>query len=292
MHCALSISAPPGPRSSARARCFVFWAVIVLLLAAVCCPGCHPGATAPASPRRLTIAAASSLADALRELASLFEAANAGVLVDLSFGGSNQLRAQLENGFPGDLFASADRKQMEAAVASHVVDAPTVRLIAENQLALIVPRRNGAGLKGLADLARPGLRIVVADDSVPAGRYTRLMLERAAALPELGPEFVAGVRAGIVSKEENVAAVVAKVVLDEADAGFAYLSEAAGASAAGLMVIPLPPAVQQRAEYLIAVTTRTSDAALAGRFIDFLAAPESVAILRRRGFAGPESGPR
>lgn len=267
--------------------------VLVLLSLSGCeqrAPRAVSPSPAPFAPLR--VLAAASLADAFREAGAAFEAAHPATKVEFSFAGSNQLRTQLENGGPGDVFASADRKQMDAAVASKVVDPATIRVFAINRLALIVPSENRAGITSLADLARPGLKIVVADKSVPAGNYTLHMLEAAGQDPRLGLSFVNGFNANIVSREQNVAAVAAKVALNEADAGIAYASDASGSNSAKLHVFPLPDAVAQNAEYIVATTVRAGDAALASRFIEYLQSPDAVAIIVRRGFLAPRPEPK
>ena len=115
---------------------------------------------------------------------------------------------------------------MDAAASSKVIDASTRRTVAFNTLALITPRVNPAKITGLADLARPGLKLIVADKAVPAGAYTRRLLETARLT--MGDSTMAAIEANIVSFEENAAGVVAKVALNEADAGFAYATDAAG----------------------------------------------------------------
>lgn len=280
-----------------RAVRVAFLFLLPLLVAIGGCerkPASAPAASAPAdtaAPARttqLTVFAAASLADAFREIGASFEAAHPGARVAFSFGGSNQLRTQLENGAPADLFASADRRQMDAAVASQVVDETTVRVFAHNRLALIVPRENRAGVKELADLARPGLKVVVADKAVPVGNYTRLMLDKARELPSLGPAFVDAFDANTVSREENVAAVVAKIALNEADAAIAYASDAAGSNGPKLTSLPLPPGLEQRADYVVGVTARAADPALAAKFLEFLLSEEAAAKLVARGFTTPE----
>ncbi len=261
----------------------------MLAIAALSAGGCAEKPAAAGSGRVVVLAAA-SLADAFREAGGAFESANPGVRVEFSFAGSNQLRTQLENGGPGDVFVSADRKQMDAATTARVVDAATVRVFARNRLAIIVPRENRAGVTGLADLARPGLKVLVADKAVPAGNYTRLMLEKAGRSAAFGAALVAGVEGNIVSREENVAAVVAKVALGEADAGIAYASDAAGGNGPRLTVIALPAELEQRAEYVAAVTSRAVDARLSARFVEFLVSKEETGILERRGFMGPDVG--
>lgn len=259
-----------------------------LAIALVWCCACESKPNPKAA--KVRVLAAASLADAFREVGPLFESAHPGVKVEFSFGGSNQLRTQLENGGPGDVFVSADRKQMDAASASRVVDPATVKVFVHNRLALIVPKENRAGIRTVADLARPGLKIVVADKAVPAGNYTRLMLDQAARLAGMGPSVVQGIEANIVSREENVAAVVAKIALNEADAGIAYASDAAGDNGAKLTVIALPPELEERAEYLAAVTGRSSDPALGAKFVEFLVSKEAGEILRKRGFEAAGEG--
>jgi molybdate transport system substrate-binding protein len=267
---------------------------LLLLTLLVTLTGCNDKASPPASSKpafqKLTVLAAASLADAFREIGASFEAANPGVKVEFSFAGSNQLRTQLESGAPGDVFASADRKQMTAAAASKSIDPATVHVFANNRLALIVPKENRAGIKALADLGKPNLKIVVADKAVPVGNYTRQMLDKAATTDGLGPDFVKAFDANTVSKEENVAAVVTKLALNEADAGIAYASDASGGNAPKLLVIALPPALEQRAEYPIAVTSHAADAKLAARFVDYVLSSDGVATLVNRGFAAPTPG--
>lgn len=235
---------------------------------------------------RVTVLAAASLADAFREAGASFEAANHGTKVEFSFAGSNQLRTQLEHGAPGDVFASADRKQMDAATAAKVVDGTTVRVFARNRLALIVPKANKAGIASLADLAKPGVKIVVADKAVPVGNYTRLMLDSAQSAPGFGETFVKAFDANTVSREENVAAVVTKVALGEADAGIAYASDAAGGNADRLTIVPIPDALDQQAQYVCAVTARAANKAQAARFVEFLLSPAGQKILVKCGFLG------
>lgn len=266
-----------------------FWCTVLGLAAVMLtwAAGCDGNQTPPA-PATLRVLAASSLAEAFREVGVAFEAAHPGSRIEFSFAGSNQLRMQLENGGTGDVFVSADRVQMDAAIAANIVAPPSVREFAHNRLAIIVPRENHAAIRTLADLARPGLKVIIADTTVPAGRYARLMLEEAGRSAALGAEFVNGLEANVVSHEQSAAAVVAKIALDEADAAIAYASDAAGGN--GLTVIPLPPELEQRAEYVAAVTIRAANAALAARFVEFLAASDATAILVKRGFEVPDAG--
>lgn len=262
-------------------------ALLVAMLSICMCSACKRPSSSPPAKSTLTILAAASLADTFRELGAAFEASHPDSKLSFSFAGSNQLRTQLENGAPGDLFASADRGQMEAAIVAGCVDSSTIHLFAHNRLALLVPIENRAGIKTLADLAQPALKIVVADKAVPAGNYTRLMLDKAAATPDLGKKFVSAFDANTVSREENVAAVVAKIALNEADAGIAYATDAARAYAAKLTMLTIPPELDQQTDDVIAVTARTSNPVLARQFVEFLSSDSAKATLRAKGFVLP-----
>jgi molybdate transport system substrate-binding protein len=275
-------------------------ALALVVAIALAAGGCEEKRPAPAPPAasaahpdakavRLTVLAASSLADAFREIGDLYTQSAPARQIEFAFAGSNQLRLQLEHGAPGDVFVSADRKQMDAAAAAKTIDPATIRVLVRNRLAIVVPRENPARIQTLADLRRERLKIVVADKSVPVGNYTRLMLEKAAAATDFGPSFVAAFDANTVSREENVAAVIAKVALGEADAGIAYASDAAGANAAKLHVLPIPDPLDQRAEYVVAITSRAADPAAARDFLDFLRTRPAAQLLQKRGFLVPES---
>jgi molybdate transport system substrate-binding protein len=274
---------------------------VVGVMLALCSAGCEKKASTGASDTHkppatksttLRVFAAASLAEAFREIGAGFEAANPGIHMEFNFAGSNQLRTQLEQGASGDLFASADRKQMEAAAASKVVVTDEVRVFAINQLAVFVPVENKAGIRELADLKRPGLKIVVADQAVPVGSYTKKMLEKASADGVFGPAFVSAFEANVVSREQNVAAVIAKVALNEADAAIAYVSDGSGSNAAKLRMLPIPASVDQRAEYLISPTARAADPAFASRFVEYLLSPQGVEKLKARGFIAPGTEPK
>jgi molybdate transport system substrate-binding protein len=237
------------------------------------------------------VLAASSLSAVFQDLAPGFVAGHPGATVEFTFAGSQQLRAQLEQGAPGSVFASADRRQMEAAVEAGVVEGGTVRVFATNRLVVLVPASNPAKIGRFADLSRPGVRIAVADPAVPAGRYTREMLDRAKEDGwVLGPGFVTGFESNIVTREQSVAGVVAKVALGEVDAGVAYESDLAAARPGSVVEVRLPNGLPPRAEYVAGVTVRAEDASLARGFVEYLTTPEAAEKLRARGFGVPEGG--
>ncbi len=259
-------------------------------------PGASAGAGSGGSETTtLQVMAAASLGESFEEIGAAFERTTPGVRVRFNFAGSNQLRTQLEHGSPGDVFASADRRQMDLAAAASVVEIGTVRVFARNRLAILLPKAASGGggsaaeVKGLADLGRSGLRLVVADVAVPLGAATMRMLEAAGADSTFGPGFVAKVEANIASREENVAAVVAKVALGEADAGIAYWSDATGTRAAKVNAIGVPETLDQVAGYAVAVVAKSPRRGAATKFVEFLSVEEAQGILASHGFMGPKA---
>jgi molybdate transport system substrate-binding protein len=236
------------------------------------------------SDQTLTIFAAASLTEAFTELAATFEAGNPGVNVDVNFASSNALRLQIEQGARPDLYASANTLHMDALFEAGLVDQPLI--FAHNQLVVITPASNPAGLKVLADLAKPGLKLVLAGPEVPVGRYARQFLQKMSADPALGSDFVERVLTKVVSTEETVKAVVAKVQLDEADAGIVYSSDVTPAVAGRLKTIEIPARFNVTADYPIAVTANSRQPTLARTFIDFVLSPSGQAMMSRHGF-GP-----
>jgi molybdate transport system substrate-binding protein len=235
-------------------------------------------AAAPSSARTIRVLAASSLTDALGEIALAFEADHPGTTVEASFAGSQVLRTQIEQGARADVFASADLEHASALARAGLLGAP--RVLARNRLVVVVPAE-AARVASLAGLARPGTRIVVAGPAVPAGRYAAEALRRLDGEGGLGTGFGARVRANVVSEETNVRAVLSKVALGEADAGFVYRSDAA---AAGPKVRVLDLPVDVVAEYTIGVLRRAEDPRAAEAFVEMVLGQRGQAILRRHGF--------
>src|SRR3954471_9650544 len=176
------------------------------------------------SPSRITVYAAASLSDAFKALGKILELNHPGLTVQFNFAGSQQLALQIEQGAPADVFASADQRWMQYAAEKGLVEG-TPAIFARNRLVVIVPRTNPARIAKLHDLARPGTKIVMAAEAVPAGKYSREAVRKLAGAPGFPPEYELSVLANVVSQEENVKAVVAKVQLGEADAGLVYQSD-------------------------------------------------------------------
>ncbi len=236
------------------------------------------GACAPAGPDRqpLRIFAASSLTDAFGEMAATFEALHPDIEVVPVFAGSQVLRTQIEQGAPADLFASADPEQMRALERAGRVRAS--QLLAENELVVIVPQSNPAGIEGFADLVRAE-RLVLGSPGVPVGNYARQILRRAE--EEGRPGFARAVLDRVVSHESNVRQLRAKVEMGEADATFVYRTDALQTP---VRVVEVPYGARVRARYLIGVVEDAGNARAARQWMAFAMSSRGRALLARHGF--------
>lgn len=245
--------------------------------------GSNPSPGPPPLSGELTVFAAASLTDAFNEIAGAFQAANPRVTVRYNFGASSTLRTQLEQGARADVFASADQVQMDAAKKANVIDGEA-QLFAKNKLTVIVPADNPAKIGSVQDLARPGIRFVLAHKSVPIGNYARAALEKMAGDPRFGADFAQKVLANLKSEEANVRAVVTKVQLGEADAAIVYSSDVTPAVAKEVQRIPIPDEFNIIATYPIAVVRDAPNKPAARAFVQFVRGPQGQDILNKWGF--------
>src|SRR5687768_15727441 len=166
------------------------------------------------SRQTLVVFAAASLTDAFEDIATQFEAQH-NVEILFNFGSSSDLAAQLAESAPADVFASANHTQMNNAInAGRIAGSP--QTFAQNRLVLIVPFDNPAAISNLADLANDGVKVVLAAEGVPVRDYTNTMLDRLAADAAYGEDYRTAVSTNIVSEEQNVRQVAAKIALGEA----------------------------------------------------------------------------
>lgn len=232
---------------------------------------------APAESEPLVVFAASSTADAFRELASAFEEEHPDTPVELAFAGSQTLRLQLEHGAPADIIATANEAHIRSLADAGVVRGAVP--FAENRLVVIVPKENPSGLAAFEDLPNAN-RVVVGLPSVPLGAYTEQLFERGAGV--WGATSSARLRRHVVSKEANARLVRAKVELGEADAAVVYATDARGRPEVD--VIPVPEALNVTALYFMARVDRPESHPQAGAWIDFLRTERARGILGRHGF--------
>lgn len=226
---------------------------------------------APDSAPAIRVFAAASLAAPFEAIAKEFERQHPGRSVELNFGGTPQLVLQLREGVACDVFASADPVQMERVVELQLVRGE-VREFARNELTIVVAPGNPKAVQGLADLARADLEVALCGPEVPAGRYARQVLERAAVV----------VRS--VSDEVSVKALVGKVQLGEVDAGIVYATDV---RAGRVAAVPIPVAANVVASYPLAVLKAGVDPVGGEQFADFVSSPAGRSILADHGFCLP-----
>lgn len=244
----------PWPRA-ATAAAMAALAGGVLVVA-----GCGSG-----DPRPIVLAAA-SLTDVLPRIEPQAR---------FSFGGSDQLAFQVEQGAPADVLASASPGYTRALFAKGVVGRPIA--FATNRVVMIVPRANPVGIRSLAQAGRPGVKLVMGAKGVPVGDYARAALQR------LG---LSRALANVVSEEPDVKGVLAKVAYGEADAGFVYATDARVAGAR-VRALALPAAAGAGARYEVAIPTDAPNPAAAREFVQRLTSPAGRRALRQAGFGVP-----
>lgn len=220
----------------------------------------------------LKVFAAASLTKPFTEAGKAFEGAHPGVKVIFSFGPSNTLASQVNEGAPADVLATADEATMKTASGAGSVTSP--RTFARNRLAVLVAKGNPKKVQSLADLGKPGVIFVTCALQVPCGKFGLEAVQRA------------GVAAKPISLEENVKAVVSKVTLGEADAGIVYVTDvkAEGDKAQG---VDIPDDQNVIATYPIGVVTKSAKADLGRAWVGFVVSGDGQRILAQAGFMSP-----
>jgi molybdate transport system substrate-binding protein len=260
------------------------WPAIVIglvMLAAACTAGQAATRSDTAGRTELVVFAAASLKDAMDRAMATYEARSPSVNVIASIDSSSALRTQIEQGAPADLFLSADLTNPERLTAAGVASPPVVR-IATNELVIAVPPDNPGRLVDAFGIAADGVTVVAAGDGVPITVYATKLLNELASIPNAPPGFIARYESNVISREDNVRAVAAKLELGEADAGIIYRTDALGST--GLRIVPLPAGVGVSASYGGVVIDGARHAAEARAFLEWLVGPEGQGILEGFGF--------
>lgn len=265
--------------ASTRRKPLFLLAIGALLLFMEC-----GGQEAARRPVTLTVFAAASLTDAFGAIEQDFEAQHPHVDIVLNLAGSQHLAQQLRLGAPADVFASANPAQMTVAVESGRIAPEAPEPFVQNRLVLITPPSNPGRVEGLRDLARPDVRIVLADAAVPAGRYARQMLEAASQDSTFTSTFGQEVLGNVVSFEQNVRVVLTKVVLGEADAGIVYATDPHGEAADAVRVLDVPEPLNVAATYPIAPVRDSAHPDVAAAFVHFVRSASGRARLTDYGF--------
>ena len=242
-------------------------------------------------PTGLSVFAASSLKESFTEAGKNFKAAQPNVSdLQFNFQGSQALVAQLQQGAPADVFASADKANMDKAVQAGVIDG-SPRELARNVLTVVLPDDNPGNVRSLADLARAGLKISLADPSVPVGNYSLQVLDKLSADPAYGTGFKQKVLVNVVSREDNVRQVLTRVQLGEVDAGIVYVTDALAANAGATGSVP-PVKTLEIAEkynviaiYYVAPVKGAAHPQAAQAWITYVLSDAGQVVLQKYGFS-------
>jgi molybdate transport system substrate-binding protein len=200
--------------------------------------------------------------------------------VRTSFGGSSELLAQIEQGAPADVFASADEDKMDTAVQDDLVNEP--QTFAGNRPIIIVPIDNPARIHGLQDLANPEAKLVLAQDGVPIAEYAKRILTNADS--EYGGNLEQQALNNVVSREANVRASANRVALGEADATFVYITDVTPEIEDQVEVIEIPQDLNVVATYPIATLKEANNLELARRWVNLVLSDEGQRLLEEYGF--------
>jgi len=234
--------------------------------------------TLAASAADLTVSAAASLTNAFKEIGAAFEAENPGTKVQLNFGASGALLQQIAKGAPVDVFASADEETMDQAQQQQLVKPDTRVDFVRNSLVVIVPSDAPSVPKALADLSPASVKKVAIGlpASVPVGRYTKAVLEKA--------QLWTGIEAKMIGAA-SVRQVLDYVARGEVDAGFVYATDAALMPDKVKLAFTVP--TEKPVLYPIAAMAASSNAAAAAKFVAYVTSASAQAVLAKYGFAKP-----
>ena len=230
---------------------------------------------------KLTVLAGSSLTDAFGELAKTFEEQNPGVEVRQSFESSTTLLAQIQQGAPADVFASASEEEMDTAVKENLTEGEP-EVFVKNRGVIMVPKDNPANIQEFRDVGKPGVKLVLAEEGVPAADYAMEILGKAN--DEYGSGFQKDVLSNVVSREADVRASVNRVVVGDADATFGYASDYTPDVRDRVEVVPIPPDLNIIATYPVAALEDARDPELARKWVDLVTGEEGQRVLEKWGF--------
>lgn len=247
-------------------------------------PGRGTAASNSGTPVSLTIYAAASLKSVLAKVKETYEAIHSGTTLTITTDSSAALETKIEQAAPADVFLSADTTTPQTLVDKGLAAGALVRF-AGNELTLIVPEANPAGISKPFDLAKPGIKIVAAEDSAPISKYAEQLIDNLAMQPGAPAGFQATYAANVVSREDNVAAVVAKIELGEGDAGIVYMTDAKASGK--VKPIAVPDAANVSATYGGVVVKATTAGAAADAFLQWLTGSDGEAIFASFGFLPP-----
>ena len=244
-------------------------------------PSAAPASASAPVASELTIFGAASLKGVLDKAKTAYEAANPGTTLTISTDSSAALETQIEQGAPVDVFLSADTKNPQKLVDASLAAGVAIPF-AGNLLTVIVPADNPASIASPKDLAKASVKIIAAGDEVPITKYATQLVGNLAKESGYPADFAAAYAKNVVSKEDNVKAVVSKVELGEGDAGIVYVTDAKASDK--VKTVDVPATANVPATYAGVLVKASKDAAAAQAFLDWLTGPDGQAILSDFGF--------
>ena len=266
-------------------------AVVVVLAMALsaCSTSAAPATSTAAAPSAvghvdLTIYGAASLKGALDKIKAIYETAAPGATLTISTDSSAALEMQIEQGAPADVFLSADTATPQKLV-DKALTTGSETAFAGNTLTVIVPTANRAGVLTPADLARTGVKVIAAGDAVPISRYAGQLVANLAERPGYPTGFAAAYAANIVSKEDSVAAVVAKIETGDGDGAIVYVTDAK--KSPKVATVPVPDGANVPATYAGVVLRSSAHPDAAKAFVAWLTGTDGRAVLGSLGFLPP-----
>jgi molybdate transport system substrate-binding protein len=245
-------------------------------------PTFAPVTPAPGGPAELQVYAAASLKAVLDKVGAAYGAATPGITLTVSTDSSAGLETKIEQGAPADVFLSADIANPQK-LADKGLAAGIVTKFAGNLLTIIVPTANPAGVRTPADLANGGVKVIACAVGVPIQKYTATLLDNLVKKAGYPADFATKYDANVVSREDNVGAIVTKVALGEGDAGIVYLTDAK--TTPKVATVGIPTAANVPATYGAVVVKASANQAAATAFVSWLEGTDGQAILNSFGFA-------
>ena len=223
----------------------------------------------------ITVFAAASLTDALKEIATAYGAQSADK-ISFNFEASSVLETQIKAGAPADLFFSADEAKMNDLAKAGLVDAKSRRDLLTNSLAIVVPADSAVTMTSAAQLADAKFKIIALGQtaSVPAGIYAKEYLEKIGIWAQIS---------GRVVPCQNVRAALAAVESGNADAAIVYKTDALQ-SHKSKVAFDVPTAEGPAITYPAALVSGSKHEAAAQKFLDYLTQPDSLKTFEKYGF--------
>jgi molybdate transport system substrate-binding protein len=235
-----------------------------------------------ASATELQVYAAASLKAVLATVKQAYESTHAGVVVTVSTDSSAALETKIEQGAPADVFLSADMANPQKLVDEGLASASGVTTFARNVLTIIVPTSNPGRVESPRDLARRGVKVIAAGDTVPITRYAQQLVGNLVGQPGYPSNFASAYAANIVSKEDNVAAVVSKIELGEGDAAIVYATDAKSSS--NVTIVDVPRSANVPVDYGGVVVRGSPHQDAAAQFLAWLTSADARATFAEFGF--------